>query len=672
MFRTRNRLRPFAAVLVAVLLFMHPGFNETGSAAVPRLNSSVRILILSRNIKELKEGKADELALELPEGSYAESSSGNISLRKIIITCRGGKFIFAGGGAALNTGSIIINSRIPGSYFTFHAKEGPRLYPLPLEITASGGDPRLIVTEDIRRYSIDSAYAELGAYDQSADEALYALAHAVLARSLAVTEGAKHEGAHFCDLTCCQAYRGRTRFDFDDTVCIKAVHGRRIFFGSSGGGLILTDRIFGTTARDNGTPCRDVIFSENFTLSMERFPSWKAVISADELNSILYPAIKKRATEVIYSPERETMTLNTYEGPYRIAPETFRLVINRVKGWSFIKSNNYNVKLENGIFLFSGSGLGHCCGMSIEGAVQLSRRGYSRYEILEHYYPWITYDIPDPAPAGHYHDYIYFDMESGRVLKSTGGSMFPERKIPFGSVSKLLTVIYLASERRDIFYNYKYTCTSRHTDSELPEKCWEPAGHGETGIRSAVYNSCNLYFASLCRVIDMDHYFRWLSSFTKDAGIEIAIPQIKNRKEFASYLAGTDFRLTVTVRGLVRLAMLVADHRCSDPDLLRCRGRIRPAELIVIRDALRMTMTRGTGSGEKNAADDSLAAVKKSMWGKTGTVICGTNSHCGYGIFMGGCGGKGIVSIVRKSTGAIAADYSARILLVQNSWSNDY
>ena len=668
MFRLINKFRLIriaAAVIPLAAILFSPGIPVTaeGREQIPA-GRSVRIMILSKSLCELKEARSQSLVLDFPEGACAETTDGTFSLRRLTVRFIDGRFAVTCGGSELRSGRTIITGDGPDPVFTFSAQGEARRYPLPLEITCTGHDVRFIVTENIMQYSMDSASVELGVYDETKTEALYALAHAVLARSLAAREGAKHGGSHFCDLTCCQGYRGRGRFTFNDQVTISAECGSRIFFGSSGGGIILTEKIFSAGISAAEQPLPDIIYSDNYTLSRELYPSWKAEISSDELNTILYAAIKIKAAQIIYSVQQEAMILQTYEGPRRIAPETFRLIINRVKGWSFIKSNNYEVRCENGIFIFSGSGLGHCAGMSIEGAVQLAARGYSRYEILEHYYPWIKYNTRECTEPYHYHRFITFDLQSGVTPKNRERELFLNRRIPMGSVSKLVTVLYLASERRDLFYNKRFRCSADRSDRNLPEKCWEPEGHGEMDLRSAVYNSCNLYFASLYSAIDMKKYCAWVKSFANQTAIDIDLPAVNSDREFALLLAGLDYRLTVSVKGLMRLVMILSPGESGDGKISSFREKISNEEFCIIRNALCSTMIMGTGIHSSSGSNARLEDYKRlSAWGKTGTVISGTNSHCGYGIFIGGCGRYGIVSILRRGTGAMAADYSGDILL---------
>lgn len=665
MFRLINKKWILPALVLPALILLSPGIpvaaENSGQVYAGR---SVRIMILSKSLRELKEERSQPLVLDFSAGTCAQTEKGTFSLTGLAVRFIDGRYIVTCGGNELGSGRTVITGDGSDSLFKITARGETRRYPLPLEIKCTGSDVQFTVTENIMQYAVDSAYAELGVYEEKKTEALFALAHAVLARSLAVKEGTKHGGAHFCDLTCCQSYRGRSAFTFDDQVTISAECGGRIFFGSSGGGVIMTGRVFSTDPVFNEQPQPDFIYSENFTLSRELYPSWSARISSDELNTILFAAIKKKTTQINYSVQNEAMTLSTYEGPFRIAPETFRLIINRVKGWAFIKSNNYKVRSDNGFFVFSGSGLGHCAGLSIEGAVQLAGKGYSRYEILEHYYPWIKYNLPGEDKSYFYNRYVTFDMEHGINADSPAMELFLSRRMPIGSVSKLVTVLYLASERKDLLYNHRFRCGAVKSGRDLPEKCWEPGGHGSMDLRSAIYNSCNLYFASLYSVIDMNKYLAWVKIFTQETGTNIDIPSPGSEREFALLLAGLDFRATVSVRGLVKLAMLVSPCDQSDGRIAAFRKKIGADELGVIRNALCSTMILGTGSHCGENGNARLEEYKRiSAWGKTGTVISGTNSHCGYGIFIGGYGRFGIVSVLRKGTGSMAADYSGNVLI---------
>ncbi len=52
----------------------------------------------------------------------------------------------------------------------------------------------------------------------------------------------------------------------------------------------------------------------------------------------------------------------------------------------------------------------------------------------------------------------------------------------------------------------------------------------------------------------------------------------------------------------------------------------------------------------------------KSLWGKTSTIVYGSNEPLSYGIFMGGDDRYGIILLYRKGNGNKAAYYAKKIL----------
>jgi len=365
--------------------------------------------------------------------------------------------------------------------------------------------------------------------------------------------------------------------------------------------------------------------------------------------------------KITFDRDKEIIYIDTGNNIEKLSPESFRLIVNRIKGWNFIKSNNYTLTVTGRFFNFRGSGLGHGAGMSFEGALQLAGRGYSRYEIIEHYYPEIKYNIPLTGINSQL-QYIIFNSESGETIENNTGTSFRNRIIPCGSVFKLFIAIYLAEKRTDLFYNYTYTCRDSEKDKLMPYHCWDKSGHGKMDLRSALYNSCNKYFASLYRKIDSDDFTQWLKEFTTKQGIVMAVPAIKSKRDFSTLLAGLNFNLTVTVDGMIRLNRHIYIESREHPS-----GRIS-----IIFNALHKTFTEGTAKehSDENSQNKSysntsiqLNTKRKDLWGKTGTVIAGTNSHHGYGIFTGGLNSTGIVAILRKGTGAAAAKESEKILL---------
>ena len=124
-----------------------------------------------------------------------------------------------------------------------------------------------------------------------------------------------------------------------------------------------------------------------------------------------------------------------------------------------------------------------------------------------------------------------------------------------------------------------------------------------------------------------------------------------SKSDFSHMLAGLNFDVTITVEGLMKLNRFLYTKNLEHSS----------ERFSVIFNALHKTFIEGTAKDDGKGL--SLSNESGRLWGKTGTVIAGTNNHYGYGIFTGGSDSVGIVSILRKGTGANAAKESKKILL---------
>jgi SpoIID/LytB domain protein len=665
MYIVKNRINP---VNISRLFFCVIIFSALASGLraekLPQTGSDkVKILILSKHIRLLKDGNLQSLQFAIPNGGEIAKDKKTIPCRNLSISYNKEHFSITAGEKTIGIGNFTLYPKSMGDTFSIEINGEKRLYPLPLYIKNTGNEIELSIEETINQFAIDSAWGELGYTPDRDSEALFALAHLIKARCSLPYLTNRHSGYHFCDLTCCQTYKGRSGKIFDDPVSIntsKITSG--LFFHSSSGGILFTESIFNGKEKVYTAP-KDVIYSENLTLSREKYLNWEATIDEHELASILYPGVNLFLKNITFDMDKEIILIETGNGKEKLAPESFRLKVNRIKGWNFIKSNNYFLSRSNGYYKFTGSGLGHGAGMSFDGALQLAERGYSRYEILEHYYPEIQYNSSSDKAKPRL-QYVIFNYDSGEIIRSSGGISFNNRIIPCGSIFKLFIALYMAENRKDLFHNYTYTCSDKEKDKLMPLQCWNKSGHGKTDISSALYNSCNKYFASLYGRIDPDDFTRWMTEFTLKQGIELIIPVIKNKSGFSNLLAGLNFSVTITISGIVKLNRYIyiqnKDHKSEESE--------------IIFNALHKTFSDGTAKngGDKNPKLNTLSQHgrhRKEIWGKTGTVIAGTNSHHGYGIFTGGISSTGIVSILRKGTGAMAAKESKKILFNNQNYS---
>ncbi|TAL30154.1 MAG: hypothetical protein EPN93_20235 [Spirochaetes bacterium] len=682
-------MRAAALLLLASLL---PAPAWAGSD-VARNGGPIRVSILSRHLKSMAAGELDRILFELPDNVSCVRADGGtrVPVKTIEIAHRDGAFrVLLDGEAAGDRVSLTIEGA-PGLTVGVRFRDDSRRYPLPLRIDASPREISIVASEEPERYARDSAAAEYGPQPRSGAEALEALSLLVLARAERARARPVHGNAHVCDLSHCQVYRGR--LDRADTSIGEANFPWRIdatalfcepVFHARCGGATLGDGVF-SLGEKRAPGVRDRLLGEGVYLCRNGREGWTAALPAGELRSILGGDTGEIAA-IVYDRAACRLEIRTDRGPLEFAPEDFRLRINRVKGWSFLKSNNYEVRKGDdaggAAYLFSGRGLGHNAGLCQHGALALAMRGFSRYEILCHYFPGIGFvrGAHEREPDSPYLSYVGFSLVTGEVLDARYAQIL-SRSVAPGSVFKLLVSLYLVARRPDLARGYRYTCEGASADTHMPEKCWKPGGHGDTDLSRAISCSCNLYFASLYAHIDRADFASFIASLSRRPGIALALPDIDGDAGFARLLCGLDYRVKLTVRDLVKVAMTVSPVAVSDRPVDEFRRSLPAGGLEVIRAALAETVRTGTASGESEpygSARENIEPLRRgplegddepggmvpssSCWGKTSTVMAGTNRYLSYGLFLGGDRDRGLITIVARGNGHLAARWGLRIL----------
>lgn len=683
-FEFMNRImRP--AVFVPIFLF-----HLITAQPVYAGDATVCLNILSKQIRLLKEGSLRQIQLVRGNDSVITDELSREKLRGdaiVILHDTGGWRALVGSRVLAAPFHIGISPIGGDGTCTIQLEKEARLYPLPISVRCDGDGLKMYARERLDRYAMDSALAEYGPEYRRDTEAVMALAHLIRARYAHRGGSSRHGDADFCDLTHCQVYRGRVAAGmlFNDRWAADSRHlPQTIVFHSRCGGFTLDARVFGDRESAAGQPeagVRDWLYRDGSRLCAEGDAGWERSLGHDELCRILFEG---RAdpngadVSVSYETSMRRVYVRAGRSSQSYPVETFRLKLNRVKGWNFIRSNGFTVAdaVVDGrkVFVFRGRGLGHGVGLCQHGAIALSRRGYNRFEICEHYYPDMQWSADEPDAISPYLSYAVFDIHSGKILGSSHGQDFNHRTIPPGSVFKLIVSLYLASERPDIFNDYSYDCTAgENHDPAMPERCWNPKGHGPVRIQRALSNSCNLYFASLYDRISEKRFRDFFIRFCRHLGIDAVLPDISGREQWSKLLAGLDFRFAFTIDDYIRLARYI--HSGRPPDNETAGFSIPERERIAILASLKETFTTGTASGRFLPAGPTCnysglgglvsreSFLKKDgMWGKTATVIDGTNKPMSYGLFVGGRGGSGIVAVLRKGNGRMTAHWAEAVL----------
>jgi hypothetical protein len=689
-------LMRFVAVSFSLLLvnLFIPALESRDDSQNEGIDPPVSVDILSRHVRLLGERGLKEIVIIPDNNTIINDTFHNVRIqaRAITVVNDVGIRLMADSQVLSQPVNVNITGMMQGAACTVRLQGEERRYPLPMNVSQDVSGLRFRITERLSRYAVDSARAEYGMAYWKDREAVMALAHIIAARYRYRRTSRAHNDADFCDLTHCQVYRGRSGGDVldDEWMIDTAALAENLYFHSRCGGSTFDNSVFSSkgSARDTGVGgIRDYLFRDGTRLCQGPDSRWERSISSEEVFKLLSPDTMHSSdapVSIMYDRRKLIIRVTAGDTTALYAPETFRLVINRVRGWNFIKSNNYTIseKSEGGkkMICFEGEGLGHGVGFCQHGAVALSRRGYNRFEILEHYYPGIIFR---PSRAGvsttPYLSYCMFDLASGSVLSAGPGPDVLRRNVPPGSIFKLIVSLYLAAERPDIFNDYTFICSGKNErDAIMPDRCWNQHGHGSLQIRGALAYSCNLYFASLYNRISAKNFSAFFSRFCRCTGINATLPECAGEKEWSYMLAGLDFRLTFTIDDYIKLVRYLNCGEVSGQARNSCDAGVPYERRLVIYRALGEACARGTAGGvtrpygascNYNALPDDLkkgtGGLSDGAWGKTATVVDGTNRPVSYGIFIGGAGSKGIVAVLRKSNGHIAARWARLIMMKQ-------
>jgi hypothetical protein len=685
---------PMRVYMLAALVFL----IVESTLLFSRLNSenrnfrnrdTVKINILSKHIRLLREGRYRRIRFRFPDFAVMEDRGTGTAeeIENLDISCENGILRISTEKREFFDGfHLRVSSRRGDESFTVQFPGELRSYPLPVEFRERGDEFDVFVQESLSRYIADAAVAEYGKLHIRYGEAIKALS-IVIAGRYYFNKRKPHEECDFCDLTHCQVYRGRiSDEDFYGTFPDWLIDVKRLpvplFFHSRCGGTTFDSRIFGYEQKVHGG-IKDWISDSGLFLCKDKGALWENSISERELMGILFKGELSalRGFTITYDRERLRILLKGKNLYREYPPEDFRLRINRIKGWNFIKSNNYHITSMNiggeRMFKFIGSGLGHGVGLCQHGALRLAEMGYSRYEILEHYFPGISWiQRSNGPPSTPYLSYLIFSLKKGEIEKGGYGRL-SSRMVSPGSIFKILVSLYVAHARRDLVKGYRYLCRGRSGDKNLPERCWHQDGHGLNDLPTALSVSCNLYFASLYKHIRLSDFKNFTENFFKLIDIRAQLPDIRSEKEFSRLLSGLDFRMKLSVGDLMKIIQFISPVNIDNGPVDMAK-RLYSAETDIIHRALIDTVEKGTASGNlkpygselnyrpllESDKKDVLSGEYHSgeIWGKTSTIIEGTNRMHSYGIFIGGDDERGVIVLLRKGNGHIAAKWGILLL----------
>lgn len=260
-----------------------------------------------------------------------------------------------------------------------------RIYPDNYIVSNEAGNLKLLNEVKLDNYIAGVVEAESGT--RSTPE--FYKVQAILARTFALAHVNKHLAENFslCDQVHCQAYYGKPRFE-GITEMVLDTKGKVVvdenlnlivaaFHSNSGGQTANSEDVWGTRT----SYLRSV--NDTFSTKMPNY-KWERKMLADDWLSYL----KLKHKYPIDEPNAKELALNFKQDSRKIYLEAsnVKVPLKNVRQDLQLKSTYFNITKEGDSVIFEGKGYGHSLGMSQEGAMRMTKLGYSYTDVLNFYY----------------------------------------------------------------------------------------------------------------------------------------------------------------------------------------------------------------------------------------------------------------------------------------------
>jgi stage II sporulation protein D len=260
-----------------------------------------------------------------------------------------------------------------------------RIYPDNYTISNELGNLKLINEVKLDNYIAGVVEAESGTH--SAPE--FYKVQAILARTFALAHVNKHfaEGFSLCDQVHCQAYYGKPRFE-GITEMVLETKGKVVvdenlnlivaaFHSNSGGQTANSEDVWGTRT----SYLRSV--NDTFSTKMPNY-KWERKMPVDDWLSYL----KLKHNYPVDDSNAKATALNFKQDSRKIYLESsnVKVPLKNIRQDLQLKSTYFNITKDGDQVIFEGKGYGHSLGMSQEGAMRMTKLGYSYTDVLNFYY----------------------------------------------------------------------------------------------------------------------------------------------------------------------------------------------------------------------------------------------------------------------------------------------
>ncbi|HWY12520.1 MAG TPA: SpoIID/LytB domain-containing protein [Bacteroidia bacterium] len=260
-----------------------------------------------------------------------------------------------------------------------------RVYPDNYNVSNELGNLKIINEVKLDNYIAGVVEAESGT---SSTPEFYKV-QAILARTFALAHINKHlpEGFSLCDQVHCQAYYGKPRFE-GITEMVLDTKGKVVvdenlnlivaaFHSNSGGQTANSEDVWGTRT----SYLKSV--NDTFSAGMPNYKWERKMLTEDWLSYL-----KLKHNYPVDEAGAKALALNFKQDTRKIYLEAsnIKVPLKNVRQDLQLKSTYFNISKDGDSVIFEGKGYGHSLGMSQEGAMRMTKLGYSYTDVLNFYY----------------------------------------------------------------------------------------------------------------------------------------------------------------------------------------------------------------------------------------------------------------------------------------------
>jgi stage II sporulation protein D len=258
-----------------------------------------------------------------------------------------------------------------------------RTYDDDFRVSVVNGSFLVINHVDVENYVAGVVQSEGGG---SVKDNEFYIVQAICCRTYALNNMKKHskEGFNLCDSIHCQLYMGHCQSS-DILLAVYRTAGDVIvdttkrmisaaFHSNSGGETANSEDVWSIPT----TYLKSV--ADTFSLGMPDAKWEKTVLASDWLNFL-----KNKYNFPVNDSVKRKAALN-FQQPHRKIYFVDSIKLTAIRTELGLKSTWFSLRQVGNNVVFSGKGYGHGVGMSQEGAIRMSKLGYSYKEIIRYYY----------------------------------------------------------------------------------------------------------------------------------------------------------------------------------------------------------------------------------------------------------------------------------------------